>query len=993
MKVAYCRAVKRRLIVVAPLLAAAALAGPLTVPAAAVDWGVTNVNDSGTGSLRQAILNANAAAGADSIVFQIPGTGVHTIAPVNALPAITGALTIDGYTQAGASPNTLANGDNAVLKIELSGENVSSGPIGLSITATNVTVRGLVVNRFTGVNIDQSLGSASRIEGNFLGTDPTGTIARGGGRGVRIMSTGTTPNTVGGNTRAARNVIAGNALHGVELEGADGTLVTGNFIGTTKSGTAALGNGATGVQLDPTVGARIGGSGAASRNVISGNPYGILLEGADGNFVEGNYIGTNALGTGNLGNDAGGVAIFGGAGNTVGGAIAGAGNVIANNGDGVEIHNGGATANVVQGNVIGLNAGGGAVFGNDRFGVWVTNGADGTDIGGTVPGARNVISGNGGGGILLESDFNDVEGNYIGTTLGGTGDRGNGGDGVRVSGAGNQIGTQSGPAGRNVISGNDGDGVAAVGASGVVDVYSSYIGVSATGAAAIPNEGNGVTIRSGPTIVDIGGTSSAPGVAPGNVISGNGGSGVLLSGPGLRNVQVDGSAIGTNAAGTAAIPNGFDGVTMQRGVSDSFIGSASPNIISGNELSGIFLVDPGTTENTIGENHIGLNAAGTGAIPNLNGVEMSNGAQANRIGDPDPSEGPTVISGNLAEGVYLHGSATDHNLITRSRIGVKSNGASALPNETGVLISGGAQLNVVGGAVAANANTISGNTSDGVHITGAGTDRNVVRGNLIGTRPTGSAAVPNQVGVNVTAGARSNTIGGTQGAPKSVISGNAAAGIRVADPTTTGTRIRGNLIGTGQGGTTALSNGAGVIVTDGARNTQVGGASTPLGNWITFNTGSGVLVDGAATTGVDIARNRIFDNGKLGINLRPAGEPADTATPNDASDPDSGPNGLQNFPVITSAVAAPGNTTMGGTLNSKPNSTYRIDVYRNPAGSAATAEGKDWVGFTTVTTNGSGNATWSLTAPASYAGQVLRATATSTARRETSELSATRVVG
>jgi titin len=985
--------VKRRLILVAPLLAAAALAGPLAVPAAAIDWGVNNVNDSGTGSLRQAILNANAVDGPDGIDFQIPGTGVHTIAPLTALPAITEALTLDGYTEEGASANTLANGDNAVLLIELSGENLGSGANGVAISATNTTVRGLVVNRFSGAAIHQSAGSAGRIEGNFIGTDPTGTIARGGGIGVKIASTGTTPNTVGGNTRAARNVISGNGIYGVELTDADGTVVMGNFIGTTKSGTVALGNAFTGVRVGTTTGALIGGPGAAARNVIAANSYGVLLEtNADGNFVQGNYIGTNVHGTGDLGNEAGGVAIFNAAGNTVGGATAGAGNVIANNKDGVEIHNSTATDNVVQGNVIGLDAAGRAGFGNDSFGVWVTNGADNTQIGGTVPAARNVVSGNGQGGIFLGSTHNHVKGNYIGTTLAGTGDRGNGGDGVHVAGDGAQVGTFTGPEGRNVISGNDGDGVAIEGASGVVDVVSNYVGVSANGTAAIPNEGNGVTVRGGPDLVRVGLATSAPGVAPGNVISGNRGSGVLISGPDARNVHVDGSVIGTNVAGTAALGNGFDGVTMQRGVADSFIGTGSRNVISGNELSGVFLVDPGTTENTIGENHIGLNAAGTGAVPNGNGVEMSNGAQANRIGDPDPSEGPTIISGNLAEGVYLHGSATDHNLITRSRIGLKSNGASALANETGVLIADGAQLNVLGGAVAANANTISGNTSDGVHITGAGTDRNVVRGNFIGTRPTGSAAVPNHVGVNVTAGARSNTIGGTQGAPKSLISGNAAAGVRVADPTTTGTRIQGNLIGTGQGGTTALPNGAGVVVTDGARNTQVGGASTPLGNWIAFNTGSGVLVDGAATTGADIARNRIFDNGQLGINLRPTGEPADTVTPNDASDPDSGPNGLQNFPVISSAAAAPGSTTMGGTLNSKPNSTYRIDVYRNPAGSAATAEGKEWVGSTTVTTNGSGNATWTLTAPANYAGQVLRATATSTARRETSELSATRVV-
>ena len=178
-----------------------------------------------------------------------------------------------------------------------------------------------------------------------------------------------------------------------------------------------------------------------------------------------------------------------------------------------------------------------------------------------------------------------------------------------------------------------------------------------------------------------------------------------------------------------------------------------------------------------------------------------------------------------------------------------------IPNERGVVIAGGAQLNTVGGSAESARNTISGNRTDGVLITGAGTNRNTVRGNYIGTTQTGNAAVANVVGVNITAGARLNTVGGPLNAPRSLISGNTTAGVRVADSATLDNWVQGNLIGTGPGGIGPLANGAGVIVTAGAQATTIGGAGA-LGNRIAFNGGSGVLVDGAATTGAEITGTR-----------------------------------------------------------------------------------------------------------------------------------------
>ncbi|MBI3418499.1 MAG: hypothetical protein HY043_24675 [Verrucomicrobia bacterium] len=110
---------------------------------------VTTTNDAGAGSLRQAIGDANASPGLDSIIFNIPGAGPHSIQPLSPLPTITDPVVIDGYTQPGASPNTLSQGDNAVLVIELDGTSAGAGASGLTITSGGSTVSGLAINRFT----------------------------------------------------------------------------------------------------------------------------------------------------------------------------------------------------------------------------------------------------------------------------------------------------------------------------------------------------------------------------------------------------------------------------------------------------------------------------------------------------------------------------------------------------------------------------------------------------------------------------------------------------------------------------------------------------------------------------------------------------------------------------------------------------------------------------------------------------------------------------
>jgi CSLREA domain-containing protein len=187
-------------------------------------------------TLRAAIEEANATPGANTIEFDI--SGPKTIKPDSPLPAITDTVTIDGYTQPGARPNTLAEGDDAVLKIELDGSNAGADRDGLVINASNSTIKGLVIKRFGGDGIEIT-GVNNQVQGNFIGTSAGGTTDKGNGlRGVFVSADS---NTVGGSQPDMRNVISGNDQSGVSLHGAS-NQVQGNYIGTDAGGTGALGN-------------------------------------------------------------------------------------------------------------------------------------------------------------------------------------------------------------------------------------------------------------------------------------------------------------------------------------------------------------------------------------------------------------------------------------------------------------------------------------------------------------------------------------------------------------------------------------------------------------------------------------------------------------------------------------------------------------------------------------------------------------------------------
>ena len=377
------------------------LPGASGPPSVTATFTVTTVSDTRVGSLRWAMQTSNATAGLNLINFNIPGSGVHTITPASPLPTFTDPVIIDGYTQPGASPNTNPPelGSNAVLLIELNG--INTGGAGcLALETTGSTVRGLVINRAsTGIILRR--GGNNVIEGNFIGTNSSGTTALGNSYGIHI-DYGDNSDRIGGTSPAARNVISGNIGGGIAFggwveNGGSNHVVQGNLIGTNAAGTGSLGNG-TGIHFAyNTNNVLVGGTIPAARNIISGNLNGILFGSTFGNplvsrnLVQGNYIGTDVSGLAAIGNTHGGVSVLG-LNNTIGGTVPGAGNIISGNGRyGVEIL--GGDGSVVQGNYIGTDVNGTSPLGNRYIGVSVFS--RNVKVGGTEPGAGNIIAFNG----------------------------------------------------------------------------------------------------------------------------------------------------------------------------------------------------------------------------------------------------------------------------------------------------------------------------------------------------------------------------------------------------------------------------------------------------------------------------------------------------------------------------------------------------------------------------------------------------------------------
>jgi fibronectin type 3 domain-containing protein len=775
----------------------------LSVLAAEAQIVVTNTNNDGAGSLRQAIIDANSTAEKSIIEFDIPGDGPHRVEPTSRFPQIVNPIVIDGTSQPGwevGNPVIVIDGSDAPIRIE--GFNLVNN-------AHESEIRGLVIVGYRpgddGMNGFAIVAETNNniFEGNFIGIDADGETAIPNSRGIQIMNASN--NLIGGTTAEARNVISGNLSIGVAIFGDQerpgpnsfDNKIIGNYFGTNAAGTSAVGNNDNIQVSQGATNTIIGGLVPEERNIISGaNFRGIVIAspGTENTQVIGNFIGTDVTGT----------------------------NAVPNTNRAI---------NLLQG---------------------VSN----TIIGGTEEGARNIISGNSSYAIAFQfSDAspgtipvnnNVVVGNYIGVDVTGTTALPNN-DGILFSGLSenNVIGGDT-PAERNIISGNTRFGIQFTGINSKENlVIGNYIGTDPDGSSPIPN-GTGIFFFTGANNNTIGG--SAPG--EGNLISGNS-QGIVFN-EASDNIVI-GNFIGTDSEGTGALSNSF-GISISNGSTNNIIGGADPvlkNIISGNSSVGINISQATTQGNQILGNHIGIDISGMESLPNgSNGIQLS--------GVSNTIHG-NVISANSGTGVsVLIGG--DDNIITGNYIGTNANGNAAMPNgATGIWIRGNG--NTVGGVTSADRNIVSGNNQGGIRLFNFGTQvsDNVITGNFIGLAANGTTPLANNgSGIFIDTGSN-NIIGGEESGAGNVISGNNQHGIQILNAASSGNRIEGNLIGTDFTGQSAVGNNNNGITLTGS-NTVIKN-NTISGNSLSSPT-AGIDIFGNTE-----AINNVVTGNRIGTNL------------------------------------------------------------------------------------------------------------------------------
>ena len=748
-------------------------------------FSVTTTNDSGTGSLREAISFANTNPGPNTINFQFAGTPPFTIKLASALPPITNALTIDGATQSGYT--------NAPL-VELNGAGAGATTAGLQLNSGSSAsaLIGLAITRFGAEGI-RLISASNTIQGCFIGTDTTGTNAFVGNTnyGISIFSAG---NTIG-----PGNVISGNAYAGILLSGnaATGNKIIGNLIGTDASGKATAGNKFDGIYLTNAIANQIGGTNTGAGNVISGNfRNGILLFG-------------------------------------------------------------GSVSNTLQGNLIGLAAGGTNALKNFWDGIFISGGSANT-IGGKVNNGRNIISGNGTNGVfigLTNDSYNLIAGNYIGTDITGKTNIPNGQTGMKIQGCNNIIGgvrmKGDSVSGGNVISGNGQRGIWLTGNNGSAagnSVLGNHIGLDATGTNSLGNGNAGIHIDS----------AAGNTIGPGNTISANTNAGIYFSGGGTAGNLIWGNYIGTDTNGASARANRQEGI-YAFSVSGAGNNIGPSNVISGNALHGIFLTN--SWGFSIIGNKIGLNTVGTSAIMNANyGIVIYQATNTNWIGGSLP-DARNIISGNGFQGILVLNSTAQ--IIQGNYIGTAASGGTAIPNGKDGIWLQNAVSNVIGGTATGAGNLISGNNKnylgngyDGLYFINS--SKNIIQGNFIGLAADGFNRMTNSAhNVEFDAGSTNNILGGTSaGAGNHIAFAEGGyCGVRVRDYAFNNL-ISGNIIFSNSG----LGIDLGTYGTNGIIHLENGVASTSANHSQNFPTltnaisGTATLIRGS----FDSATNRTY---------------------------------------------------------------------------------------------------------------------------------------
>ncbi len=439
------------------------------------------------------------------------------------------------------------------------------------------------------------------------------------------------------------------------------------------------------------------------------------------------------------------------------------------------------------------------------------------------------------------------------------------------------------------------------------------------------------------------------------------------------------SYIGTDTNGIIDLGNGGTGVVLEASFS-----AVDHSVISGNGIHGIQVGSAAHTVNTvfISQNIIGLDAGGTVDLGNGNDGIITTGTIDSVAALYSLIIEQNTVSGNDVDGIGIAAGASDVK-IQGNKVGLNVAGTAERRNGSflaghGIVLAG-TNTDVFPSGVM-GPNVIAGHGTDQIFIV-AGSSGTKIRGNYIGTDVTGNNGLGSQ-GPGIVALGSGAYIGDFGPGDGNVISGNGAGGIRVGGGTL-GTQIRRNKIGVGADDVTLLGNGPGGP----AAGTGVfiqGSQSDVTQNHIAGNWGDGIRVNTASATANTFDGNSIHDNIGLGIELIGALGP----DANDVGDPDSGPNNLQNYPVITSAKTSGTNSEIKGTLNSTPSTSFVVELFSNAScDPSGFGEGRTFIGGVNVTTDGLGNGsfTYAGAGPLALGEQV-----TATARRgnETSEFSA-----
>ncbi len=554
---------------------------------------VTNTNDSGAGSLRQAIENANADPTMDDITFAIPNAGPHVINLVTSLPTLTDAgISIDGTTQSGANCGAPWEGTAHTLEIVLDG--AAGATTGLRVHTSDVSLKGLsVVNMTEGLYLDTASANTS-VTCNHVGLTPGG-IGAGGVRAIRVYGANT---VIGGSAAADGNVISGNT-HGIALfDGSSATQIQNNFIGTDPVGENGVPNTGHGI---------IGWVGTYSiheirKNLISGNGSSAIhfdandiVSGSSGDLkIAGNYMGVDRSGNAPLPNGAWGI-FFNTAtisGLTIGGTALADRNIIAaNNNVGVDLRD---TVNAtILNNYIGVGDDGQTAMGNNLLGIRLLN-VSGADIGNGSAAGRNIVANTTGIGIAVTNNSTNIDilGNYIGADATGAAAAGNTTNGLHITDSDNiNIGNGT-SGGRNIIADSGNIGLFFTNGSNIT-VNDNYIGVLANGTSPAGNTSKGIVFNAVAS-----GTGFTSTTVLNNVISNNGVGGIDLSSYDINaagatsNITFQGNKVGVAADSITPAPNIGYGIKNTHVPGQILIGGANfgdGNIIAHNTRAGVII--------------------------------------------------------------------------------------------------------------------------------------------------------------------------------------------------------------------------------------------------------------------------------------------------------------------------------------------------------------------------------------------------------------------